>query len=68
MLSANSQEAYVWSSVIDATKTAMAVRFQLLPYLYTLFYNAHVNGDTVMRALAWEFPNDPSLASADRPR
>ncbi|KIW19190.1 hypothetical protein PV08_03484 [Exophiala spinifera] len=66
VLSANSQEAYVWSSVIDATKTAMNVRFQLLPYLYTLFYNAHTAGDTVMRALAWEFPNDPSLADADR--
>jgi alpha-glucosidase len=66
VLSANSQEAYVWASVIDATKTAMNVRFQLLPYLYTLFYNAHTQGDTVMRALAWEFPNDPSLANADR--
>ncbi|EXJ83476.1 alpha-glucosidase [Capronia coronata CBS 617.96] len=65
-LSANPQEAYVWSSVIDATKAAMNVRFQLLPYLYTLFYNAHTQGDTVMRALAWEFPNDPSLADADR--
>lgn len=66
VLSANPQEAYVWSSVIDATKAAMNVRFQLLPYLYTLFYNAHTYGDTVMRALAWEFPNDPSLADADR--
>lgn len=65
-LSANSQEAYVWADVITASKTAMAIRFQLLPYIYTLFYNAHTKGDTVMRALAWEFPNDPSLASADR--
>lgn len=66
VLSAISQEAYVWASVIDATKTAMNVRFQLLPYLYTLFYNAHTQGSTVMRALAWEFPSDPSLANADR--
>ena len=65
-LSANPQEAYVWGSVIDAAKKAMDVRFQLLPYLYTLFYNAHTKGDTVMRALAWEFPDDPSLANADR--
>lgn len=65
-LSANPQEAYVWGSVIDAAKKAMDVRFQLLPYLYTLFYNAHMKGETVMRALAWEFPNDPSLANADR--
>jgi alpha-glucosidase len=66
VLSANPQEAYVWASVIDATKAAMNIRFQLLPYLYTLFYNAHTRGDTVMRALAWEFPDDPSLANADR--
>ena len=65
-LSANSQEAYIWASVIDATKTAMAIRFQLLPYIYTLFYHAHTQGSTVMRAMAWNFPNDPSLAAADR--
>lgn len=65
ILSANSQEAYVWSSVIDASKKAMNIRYQLLPYIYTLFYLAHTSGSTVMRALAWEFPLDPSLASAD---
>lgn len=60
------QEPYVWSSVMEATKAAMNIRFQLLPYIYTLFFFAHLRGDTVMRALAWEFPNDPSLANADR--
>ena len=65
-LTADPQEAYVWASVIDASKTAMKIRYQLLPYLYTLFYLAHNTGSTVMRALAWEFPNDPSLAAADR--
>lgn len=66
VISANPQEAYVWASVIEATRKAMNVRFQLLPYLYTLFHSAHVSGDTVMRALAWEFPHDPMLANADR--
>jgi len=66
VLGAISQEPYVWESVIEATKTAMNIRFQLLPYMYTLFYHAHAYGETVMRALAWEFPNDPSLADADR--
>ena len=65
-LAAISQEAYVWASVIDATKAAQVIRFQLLPYMYTLFYLAHTTGSTVMRALAWEFPNDPTLAAADR--
>ena len=64
-LSANSQEPYIWASVIDASKTAINIRYQLLPYLYTLFYLAHNTGSTVMRALAWEFPNDPSLRGAD---
>lgn len=66
VIGAISQEPYVWESVARATKEAMNIRFQLLPYLYTLFYYAHMRGDTVMRALAWEFPNDPSLAGADR--
>ncbi|KAL8779443.1 MAG: hypothetical protein Q9194_001451 [Teloschistes cf. exilis] len=65
-LTADPQEAYVWASVAEATRTAMSIRFSLLPYMYTLFYLAHNTGSTVMRALAWEFPNDPSLAAADR--
>ncbi|KAK3330083.1 putative alpha-glucosidase precursor [Apodospora peruviana] len=65
-LSADSQEPYVWSSVITATKDAMAIRYALLPYMYTLFALAHRDGSTVMRALAWEFPNEPWLADADR--
>ncbi|OCL09798.1 glycoside hydrolase family 31 protein [Glonium stellatum] len=66
VLSANSQEPYVWASVIAATKAAMHIRYSLLPYIYTLFHLSHTTGSTVMRALAWEFPNDPSLANADR--
>ncbi|KAJ5899750.1 hypothetical protein N7495_004494 [Penicillium taxi] len=64
-LSTISQEPYQWASVIDASKTAMGIRYALLPYFYTLFYLAHTTGSTVMRALAWEFPNDPSLAAID---
>ncbi|KAI9837044.1 MAG: hypothetical protein M1819_000693 [Sarea resinae] len=60
------QEPYVWASVTEASIAAMSIRYQLLPYMYTLFHFAHTTGSTVMRALAWEFPNDPSLAAADR--
>ncbi|THV53748.1 hypothetical protein BGAL_0043g00340 [Botrytis galanthina] len=65
-LAAPSQEPYVWASVIEATKAATTIRYTLLPYIYTTFYLAHSTGSAVMRALAWEFPNDPTLASADR--
>lgn len=49
------QEAYRWSSVAEASRRAMSVRYSLLNYMYTLFYYAHTKGDTVMRALAWEY-------------
>jgi len=61
-----SQEPYRWASVAEASKTAMAIRYALLPYMYTLFYLAHTTGSTVMPRLAWEFSNDPALAAIDR--
>ncbi|KAJ5661779.1 uncharacterized protein N7477_009395 [Penicillium maclennaniae] len=64
-LGAISQEPYQWESVIDSSKTAMKIRYAILPYFYTLFHLAHTTGSTVMRALAWEFPHDPSLAAVD---
>jgi alpha-glucosidase len=65
-ISTISQEPYIWATVAEATRQVMAIRYSLLPYIYTLFYDAHTTGSTVMRALAWEFPSDPSLAAADR--
>ncbi|USW59324.1 Putative glycoside hydrolase family 31, galactose mutarotase-like domain superfamily [Septoria linicola] len=59
------QEAYAWPSVTEAARRAMAVRYSLLTYMYTLFFFAHTRGDTVLRALAWEFPNDESLRATD---
>ncbi|KAI0018569.1 family 31 glycosyl hydrolase [Xylariomycetidae sp. FL0641] len=63
---ATDQEPYVWPKVAEATKTAMKIRYALLPYIYTTFYQSHSTGSTTMRALSWEFPNEPWLADADR--
>lgn len=65
-LSANPQEPYVWASVIEASQKAMHIRYLLLPYIYTTLYHASTTGSTYLRALGWEFPNDPTLANADR--
>lgn len=59
------QEAFRWATTAEATRRVMDVRFRLLPYQYTLFYAAHKRGETVLRALSWNFPNDESLKSID---
>ena len=66
VLSAISQEAYVWESVAEASRTAMKIRYSLLPYWYTLFYKASTTGEPTIRPLFYEFPDDESLAEADR--
>lgn len=66
VLSTIPQEPYRWASVAEASRQAMKIRYALLPYIYTSFHLAHTTGSTVMRALAWEFPNDPALAACDR--
>ena len=65
VINSDPQEPYRWSSVIAASKSAMNIRYSILPYFYTLFHRAHSTGSTVMRALAWEFPSDPTLSAID---
>ncbi|KAJ7727590.1 glycosyl hydrolases family 31-domain-containing protein [Mycena metata] len=61
-----SQEPFVWDSVANASRTAIAVRYALLPYWYSLFANASLSGTPPVRALFWEFPNEPELFAVDR--
>lgn len=66
ILGAAPQEPYRWTEVAKATRGAAQVRYAMLPYLYTTFSRAHERGDAVVRALAWEFPQEPWLKAADR--
>jgi alpha-glucosidase len=59
------QEAYRWSTTAEATRRIMDIRYTLLPYTYTLFHHANTKGETVLRALSWEFPDDPSLKAVE---
>jgi alpha-glucosidase (family GH31 glycosyl hydrolase) len=53
-------------SVAQSSKTALQIRYTLLPYLYTLFFKALTEGSTVARALWHEFPTDPKTAAIDK--
>lgn len=59
------QEAYIWETTAESTRRIMDIRYSLLPYTYTLFHLANTAGETVLRALQWEFPNDASLAAVE---
>ncbi|KAJ7692931.1 glycosyl hydrolases family 31-domain-containing protein [Mycena rosella] len=61
-----SQEPFVWDTVAAASRTAIAVRYALLPYWYSLFANASMDGTPPVRALFWEFPDEPELFAVDR--
>ncbi|KAF0688809.1 Aste57867_19631 [Aphanomyces stellatus] len=43
-------------------RTTLERRYRLLPYLYTQFFRAHVDGVTVVRSLYFEFPSEATIA------
>ncbi|NWI21977.1 LYAG glucosidase, partial [Crypturellus soui] len=47
-------------------KDVLLTRYSLLPFLYTLFHRAHLQGDTVARPLFFEFPQDVATYGMDR--
>ncbi|KAI1296675.1 Lysosomal alpha-glucosidase [Halotydeus destructor] len=51
--------------VTNAAKKALLLRYRLLPYLYTLFYEAHSSGSPVIRPLFFEFIADSSTADIE---
>lgn len=50
------QEPYVWESTGEASRIALAVRYTLLPYFYTLFEESNRLGTGVWRPLFFEYP------------
>ncbi|KGE18204.1 glycoside hydrolase family 31 protein [Paenibacillus wynnii] len=56
------QEPWSFGSHIEEIcKKYIRLRYRLMPYLYTVFYEAHKTGLPVMRPLILEYPNDRSV-------
>ncbi|XP_060780036.1 sucrase-isomaltase, intestinal isoform X2 [Neoarius graeffei] len=53
------QDPVAWdTSFASASRDILNIRYTLLPYLYTLMFEAHTKGSTVVRPMLHEFVND----------
>lgn len=52
-------------SCVSSPYAVLAIRYSLLPYYYTLFYTANLQGGMVWRPLIFEFPNDADAVAID---
>ena len=61
------QEPWAFNGeVLDVCRTAIERRYRLMPYIYTAFRDASINGMPVMRPLFMADPKDRSLRSEEQ--
>ena len=53
----------MYENIVDLVRDAFAQRYRMIPYLYSLMWDAHKNGIPAMRPLFLEFPEDRNTYS-----
>lgn len=53
------REPWVFGDRVESIcREFIGLRYQLIPYLYTLFWEASLTGEPILRPLLYEYPND----------
>ena len=63
----NTRSAEPWAygeEVLEICRNYISLRYKLLPYLYSTFYEATQNGVPVMRTMAIDYTHDPKVYDA----
>ena len=58
-LDGTSNEPWMHPEVLPLVREAIRLRYRLIPYLYTLFFEAVRKGEPIIRPLVYHFPHDP---------
>lgn len=53
-------------TAVDVVREFTKLKLELMPYVYQLGLQPHVNGTPVMRSMFVEFPDDPACRTLDR--
>lgn len=53
-------------TAVDVVREFTKLKLELMPYVYQLGLQSHVNGTPVMRSMFVEFPDDPACRTLDR--
>ncbi|KAL2860148.1 glycosyl hydrolases family 31-domain-containing protein [Aspergillus pseudodeflectus] len=62
---ANPQEFYRWPTTAQAARNGLAIRYQLLDYIYTSIYKQNQTGTPTLNPLFFNYPSDANTYPID---